>query len=167
VQGRPSIGKKQSTGINCSSIRAPSDAQTPRQTISGLGYGKRYYPIGNVVGAQIVRTLKREGITYDFYTRPCSCCGEILYFIARTDGARISCFQISEHKTDDIERVIEELHESFAVDIKALINCLKTTMDEITSKDDVLRFLADELSNYRIRTLDRGGLSRCPRFLYL
>jgi hypothetical protein len=107
---------------------------------------------------QIVRTLKREGITYDFYTRPCSCCGEILYFIARTDGARISCFQISEHKADEIERVIEELHESFAIDIKVLINCLKTTMDEITSKDDFPRFLADELSNYRIRTLDRARL---------
>jgi hypothetical protein len=107
---------------------------------------------------QIVRTFKREGVTYDFYTRSCSCCGELLYFVGRTDGARISCFQISEEKADDVEQVIDDLHESFAVDIEALINCLKTTMDKITSKDDFRRFLAGELSNYRIRTLDRARL---------
>ena len=57
-----------------------------------------------------------------------------------------------------MEEVIDELHESFAIDTKGLINCLETTMDEITSKDDFPRFLADELSNYRIRTLDRARL---------
>src|SRR5271154_2119978 len=107
---------------------------------------------------QIVRTIKREGVTYNFYTRACSCCGDPLYFIGRTDGARISCFQISEEKTENVEEVIDELHESFAIDIKALIECLKTTLDEITSGDDFPRFLAGELSNYRIRTLDRARL---------
>jgi hypothetical protein len=107
---------------------------------------------------QIVRTIEREEVTYDFFTRPCSCCDELLYFIARTDGAKISCFQISEENTDNIDKVIDELHESFLIDIKALINCLKTTIDEITSKDDFPRFLADEISNYRIRTLDRARL---------
>jgi hypothetical protein len=89
---------------------------------------------------QIVRTLKREGITYDFYTRTCSCCDELLYFIGRTDGARISCFQISEEKTNNIDEVIEELHESFAIDVRALIDCLERTLNEITSKDDFPRF---------------------------
>ena len=105
---------------------------------------------------QIDRTIEREGVTYDFYTRSCSCCEQLLYFIARTDGARISCFQISEEKADKLDEVIDELHESFAIDIKGLINCLSTTIGEITSKDDFPRFLADELSNYRIRTLDRA-----------
>ena len=39
-----------------------------------------------------------------------------------------------------MEEVIDELHESFAIDTKAMINCLETTMDEITSKDDFPRF---------------------------
>jgi hypothetical protein len=107
---------------------------------------------------QLLRTLKREGVTSDLYTRPCSCCEQLLYFVGRTDGARISCFQITEEKADNAEQVIDELHESFAIDIKALIDCLKTTLEEITSKDDFPRFLADELSNYRIRTLDRARL---------
>jgi hypothetical protein len=107
---------------------------------------------------EIVRTNKREGVTYDLYTKLCSCCEELLYFIGRTDGARISCFQISKERSENVEEVIDELHESFAIDTKGLINCLETTMDEITSKDDCPRFLADELSNYRIRTLDRARL---------
>jgi hypothetical protein len=57
-----------------------------------------------------------------------------------------------------VEEVIDELHESFSIDTKALINCLGTTMDEISSKDDFPRFLSDELSNYRIRALDRARL---------
>jgi hypothetical protein len=112
----------------------------------------------NNSSVQIVRAIKREGVTYDFYTKPCSCCEELLYFIGRTDGARISCFQISKERSENVEEVINELHENFAIDTKALINCLETTMDEITSKDDFPRFLADELSIYRIRALDRARL---------
>jgi hypothetical protein len=107
---------------------------------------------------RVVRTFKREGVTYDFYTRACSCCGELMYFVGRTDGARVSCFQISEAKAGNVDQVIDELHESFAIDVKSLINCLTTTLDEITSEDDCPRFLAAELSNYRIRTLDRARL---------
>jgi hypothetical protein len=54
--------------------------------------------------------------------------------------------------------VIDEIHESFAIDTKGLINCLETTIDEITSKDDLPHFVAHDLSNYRIRTLDRARL---------
>jgi hypothetical protein len=107
---------------------------------------------------EIVRTSQREGVTYDLYTKLCSCCEKIIYFIARTDGARISCFQISKERSENVEEVIDELHESFAIDTKALINSLDTTIDEITSKDDFPRFLTDGLSNYRIRTLDRARL---------
>jgi hypothetical protein len=107
---------------------------------------------------QLLRTLEREGVTYDLYTRPCSCCSELLYVVGRTDGARISCFQITKEKADDAEHVIDEIHESFAIDITALLNCLKTTLNEITSEDDFPRFLSDGLSNYRIRTLDRARL---------
>jgi hypothetical protein len=71
---------------------------------------------------EIVRTNKREGVTYDLYTKPCSCCEEVLYFIGRTDGARISCFQISKERSENVEEVINELHESFAIDTKGLIN---------------------------------------------
>ena len=96
---------------------------------------------------QFLKAIKREGVTYDLYTKPCSCCEELLYFIGRTDGARISCFQISEERSENVEQVIDELHESFAIDTKGLINCLETTLGEITSKDDFPRLLADELSN--------------------
>jgi len=107
---------------------------------------------------EIVRTDKREGVTYDLYTKQCSCCEELLYFIGRTDRARISCFQISKERSENVEEVIDELHENFAIDTKSLINCLGTTIDEITSKDGYPRFLVDQLSNYRIRTLDRARL---------
>ena len=107
---------------------------------------------------EIVKTIKLENVTYDSFRKPCSCCEKLTYFIARTDGARISCFQISKERSENVEEVIDELHESFAIDTKGLIDCLETTIDEITSKDDCPRFLADELSNYRIRTLDRARL---------
>jgi hypothetical protein len=57
-----------------------------------------------------------------------------------------------------VDKFIDEIHESFAIDIKALIGCLQTTMEEITSKDDYPRFLTERLSVYRIRTLDRARL---------
>jgi hypothetical protein len=106
----------------------------------------------------IVITNKREGVAYDLYTKSCSCCEKLIYFIGRTDGARISCFQISKERSENIEEVIDEIHESFAIDTKGLISCLETTIDEITNKDDFPRFFADDLSNYRIRTLDRARL---------
>lgn len=107
---------------------------------------------------EIVMTNKREGVTYDLYTKPSSCCEKLIYFIGRTDGARISCFQISKERSENVEEVINELHESFAIDTMGLISCLWTTIDEITSKDDFPRFYADQLSNYRISTLDRARL---------
>jgi hypothetical protein len=107
---------------------------------------------------ELVITNKREGVTYDLYTKPCSCCEKIIYFIGRTDGARISCFQISKERSENVEEVIDEIHERFAIDTKGLISCLETTIDEITSKDDFPRFFAEHLSNYIIRTLDRARL---------
>jgi hypothetical protein len=103
-------------------------------------------------------TKKLEGVTYNLYTKPCSCCEKLLYFLGRTDGARITCFQISKERSENVEEVIDEIHESFAIDTKGLINCLETTIDEITSKDDLPHFVAHDLSNYRIRTLDRARL---------
>lgn len=135
--------------------RATRKGEAPYKQV--LGMENDSVPL-EASSAEIVKTFRREGITYDFYTKSCSCCGELLYFLGRTDGARISCFQISQENTDNVEQVIDELHESFAIDIKSLINCLKRTLDEITSKDDFPRFLADGLSNYRIRTLDRARL---------
>jgi hypothetical protein len=107
---------------------------------------------------QFVKTIRREEVTYDLYTKSCSCCGKLTYLIGRADGARISCFQISEESSENVDKFIDEIHESFAIDIKALIGCLQTTMEEITSKDDYPRFLTERLSVYRIRTLDRARL---------
>jgi hypothetical protein len=149
----------QSTGIDRSSFSPAINRATPRVILQFQVLEMETNTVTSEYSSvQIVRTIKREGVNYDFYTRACSCCGEPLYFIGRTDGARISCFQISEERTENVEEVIDELHESFAIDIKALIDCLKTTLDGITSADDFPRFLADELSNYRIRTLDRARL---------
>jgi hypothetical protein len=83
---------------------------------------------------QFVKTIRREEVTYDLYTKSCSCCGKLTYLIGRADGARISCFQISEESSENVDKFIDEIHESFAIDIKALIGCLQTTMEEITSK---------------------------------
>lgn len=104
----------------------------------------------------IGESFKREGLSYQFYTKPCSCCNNLLYFIGRIDRARISCFQISKAKASNLESVIDELHESFAVDVRNIIDTLKNTINDITSNDDYPRFHADWLSNYRIRTLDRA-----------
>jgi hypothetical protein len=104
----------------------------------------------------VMKSFERDGVSYHFYTKPCSCCKELLYFIGRTDGARISCFQISEERTLDLEAVVEELHQSFAVDVKAILDQLKNTINDITADDGYPRFHADGLSNYRIRTLDRA-----------
>jgi hypothetical protein len=90
---------------------------------------------------ELVITNKREGVTYDLYTKPCSCCEKIIYFIGRTDGARISCFQTSKERSENVEEVIDEIHERFAIDTKGLISCLETTIDEITSKMIFLAFL--------------------------
>jgi hypothetical protein len=146
------------TGINCRLGRVPNKV-TLRRALQFRIFDTEDDTIqSDTSSVQIVKTFKREGVTYNFYTKPCTCCGELLYFVGRTDGAKISCFQISEERTDDVEKVIEELHESFAIDIRALIDCLNTTLKEITSKDDLPRFLADGLSNFRIRPLDRARL---------
>ena len=58
VRGRMSKGKTHSNGINIRMVsiavqfvrHATRDTAT-YLTISGLAHGKRYYPIGNVVGA--------------------------------------------------------------------------------------------------------------------
>jgi len=104
----------------------------------------------------IGESFKREGVSYQFYTKPCSCCNNLLYFIGRIDGARISCFQISEQKTADLQSVVDELHESFAVDVRNILETLKNTISDITANDGHPRFHTEGLSNYRIRTLDRA-----------
>jgi hypothetical protein len=110
------------------------------------------------VSIKIVQTFERDAVKYDFYTKPCSCCNNPLYFIGRTDGARISCFQISAEKIDNIESLVDELHQSFAVDITTILEALKDTISDITISDGWGRFQTDGLSNYRIRTLDRARL---------
>jgi hypothetical protein len=81
-----------------------------------------------------------------------------MYFIGRTDGARISCFQIPKDKIDNIELLVDELHESFAIDAAAILGALKDSISDITASDGYPRFLTDGLSNYRIRSLDRARL---------
>jgi hypothetical protein len=110
------------------------------------------------VSIKIVQTFERDTVKYDFYTKLCSCCNNPMYFIGRTDGARISCFQISEEKIDKIESMVDELHQSFAVDITTILGALKDTISDITVSDGWKGFQTDGLSNYRIRTLDRARL---------
>lgn len=96
-----------------------------------------------------------DAVKYYFYTKPCSCCNNPLYFIGRTDGARS---QITEEKIDNVELLVDELHQSFAVDITTILEALKDTISDITASDGWGRFQTDGLSNYRIKTLDRARL---------
>ena len=110
-------------------------------------------------GVNIVRTFERDGVSYEFYTKPCSCCEELLYFIGRVDGVRVSCFQIWEEKIEDVELLVDELHESFAIDVKTILEALKTSINDITRLVGFNGFFdTNGMSNYRIRTLDRARL---------
>jgi hypothetical protein len=129
--------------------RATRKGEAPYKQV--LGMENDSVPL-EASSAEIVKTFRREGITYDFYTKSCSCCGELLYFLGRTDGARISCFQISQENTDNVEQVIDELHESFAIDIKSLINCLKRNWMKSQAR---MIFLVFWRMGYRIIELER------------
>jgi hypothetical protein len=107
---------------------------------------------------EIRQSFERGEVSYTFYSKPCSCCSQLLYFISRVDGARISCFQIAEEKTEHLDAVIDELHLSFAVDVSNILRALENSIGDVTSSDAFTRFIAEDLSNYRIRALDRARL---------
>ena len=108
---------------------------------------------------EILQTFERDGVTYDYYARRCDCCENLLYFIGRTDGARVSCFQSSENKAANPELVVDELHESFAIDVSIILGSLKRTIENTTVTAAGFKgFDSHGLSNFRMRALDRARL---------
>ena len=101
-------------------------------------------------GVNIVRTFERDGVSYEFYTKPGNRRKEVLYFLGRVDGVRVSCFQISEEKIEDVELLVDELHESFAIDAKTILEALKTSINDITRLVGFDGFFdTNGMSNYR------------------
>jgi hypothetical protein len=104
------------------------------------------------------RCIEREDTEYNLYSGKCRDCEAPVYFITRVAGAALSTFQIAPDTLSSLDEFIDEIHESFSVDVPSLLEGLKNSIESISPSPKKNYFDCEEIGPYRIRMLDRARL---------
>ena len=108
----------------------------------------------------IEQTITREDTTYEVYVGQCNCCARPVYRLMRTHGASLSIYEISKENYENIDKYVDEIHMSMAVDVVAKLIELRRIIDQTNANG---YFEAEGMHPFRVRLIDKARLI-CNRF---